>query len=419
MRGLPNYGSLLKIKETEDYFRMKLYKFLAAFLLAMAIFASPSAAAASKVYTISPGSKPYKGLMTHFSTYNTYTKHYYLLRSYLEQLEHIGGGTLIIEKGTYTISNTLYVPSNVTIRFKDGVKIIKGTKTGTKMFGPSKTVFQLIKPSDSFKKGVRSKYNGEKNISFIGEGKAIIDLRYITDAIAIVAGHNRQLKIENIQFENLKQGHFIEMDATDTALISNNRFINSQPSENRNKEAINLDTPDKLTNGWHNPWSTYDKTPNKNITITNNTFTNLDRAIGTHKYSEGKYHDKIIIRGNYIEKMRQDAIRVMNWTNPVIEKNTIKDVADGGGTFRGILASGVKNPMFCYNTFEDIARPIGIMPWKNNGPGSEYKVTYNTINQQNIEALKTNHIINTTENFVRIYLQYNVFDRDRLIIPLP
>jgi hypothetical protein len=182
--------------------------------------------------------------MTNFNTYNKYTKHYYLLRSYLEQFEKAGGGTLILTKGTYTIPKTLYVPSNVTIRLKNGVKIVKGNKTGTKKIGPNKTLFQLVKPSISLKKGVRGKYDGEKNITFIGEEKAIIDLRFEADTIAIVAGHNRNIKIQNIQFQNLKQGHFIEMDATDTALISDNEFINSRASANQNKEAINLDTPD-------------------------------------------------------------------------------------------------------------------------------------------------------------------------------
>lgn len=377
-----------------------------------------SVSAAPKTYTIKPSSKPFKGKMSNFSTYNKYTKQYYLLRSYLEQFEKAGGGTLILTKGTYTIPKTLYVPSNVTIRLKNGVKIVKGTKTGTKKIGPNKTLFQLVKPSISLKKGVRGKYDGEKNITFIGEGKAIIDLRFEADTIAIVAGHNRNIKIQNIQFQNLKQGHFIEMDATDTALISDNEFINSRASANQNKEAINLDTPDKSTKGWDHPWSKYDKTPNRNIKIINNIFKNLDRAIGTHKYSEGKYHDKVVIQKNMIDTMRQDPIRVMNWSNAVIENNTIKNVVNGSGTYRGIFASGVLYPTFRNNYFENVSRPIGIMPWKNIGPGSAYKVTYNTISSVNITALKTNRVKKTKESFIRINKIYNVFDRDTLKLPL-
>ncbi|MEH7075103.1 right-handed parallel beta-helix repeat-containing protein [Neobacillus drentensis] len=391
--------------------KVKLTKLFIACSMMIGLAAPMSVSAAAKTYTISPTSKPYKGKMTNFSTYNKYTRQYYVLRSYLEQFEKAGGGTLILKKGTYTIPKTLYVPSNVTIRLKSGAKILKGTKTGTKKIGPNKTLFQVVKPSISLKSGVRGKYDGEKNITFIGEGTAIIDLNFELDTIAIVAGHNRNIKIQNIHFQNLKQGHFVEMDATDTASITENEFVNSKASVNKNKEAINLDTPDKVTKGWNHPWSKYDKTPNRNIKIVGNLFKNLDRAIGTHKYSEGKYHENILIQSNTIDTMREAPIRVMNWKNAVIENNTIKNVVNGSGTFRGIFASGAINPTFRENYFENVARPIGFMPWRNSDPGSVYKVTYNTISPANIAALKTNRIKKTKENFIRINYIYNVFDR--------
>lgn len=389
-------------------------------IIALLLFFSTSipltASAASPTYTISPSSKTYKGNMMNFTTYNSNTKHYYLIRSYLERLEKTGGGTLVLKKGTYTISNTLYVPSNVKIVLKDGVTLVKGTKTGTSKFTASKSMFQLIRPSRSGKKGIYGGYKGEKSISFIGEGSATIDMKYVKDGIAIIAGHNKYIKIKNITFKNMLSGHFIEMDATYRATISGNKFLNSKPSANRNKEAINLDTPDKTTKGWNQAWSKYDKTPNKRITIEKNTFKNLDRAIGTHKYSEGKYHESIIVQYNKIDTTRQDAIRVMNWSNSTIQNNTIKNVAGGSGTYRGILASGAINPTFKNNTIENAARPMQFMPWKNSGPGSEYKVTYNKLSNDNIKDLSTNKAVNVTEKFIRINNTYNVFDKDTLKI---
>ena len=116
--------------------------------------------------------------------------------------------------------------------------------------------------------------------------------------------------------------------------------------------------------------------------------------------------------------MRQDPIRVMNWSNAVIENNTIKNVVNGTGTFRGIFASGVTNPTFRNNYFENVARPIGIMPWKNIGTGSAYKVTYNNISNANINALKTNRIKNTKKTFIRINSIYNEFIKGTTKIPL-
>lgn len=361
------------------------------------------------VYSINPSSKTYRNNMMNFTTYNSHTKHYYLLRSYLERLEQKGGGTLVLKKGTYTISNTLYVPSNVTIKMEDGVKVMKGNKTGTSMFASAKSIFQLIRPTKSSKRSVYGQYNGEKNISLIGEGSVIIDMKYEKDGIAIIMGHNKNIKVENIHFKNMHSGHFIEMDASEDVAIRKNSFTDSKASENVNKEAINLDTPDKNTNGWSQAWSTYDKTPNKNVIIENNHFKNLDRAVGTHKYSEGKYHDNIVIRNNIIEKTRSDAIRVMNWSNAEIKNNIIKDVENGKAGTRGILASGATNPTFKKNTFQKVGRTIQFMAWKNSGPGSTYKTTYNRLNKKNKKDLTNNIAIDTDETFIRINNSYNEY----------
>src|SRR5699024_255196 len=394
---------------------MKKYSFV---LLGMVLFlglllpAHTFEAKSKPTYTITPNSTTFNDQFLNFTTYNKQTKHYYLLRSYLEQLEKTGGGTLVLKKGTYTITNTLYVPSNVTIKLKNGVKIVKGTNSGTKQFSASKSIFQFIRPSLSKNEGVFGGYNGEKNISIIGEGSASIDLKYDYDSLALIIGHNQNIRVENIHFKNMHSGHFIEIDATKNAIIRNNTFRNSKPSEKENKEAINIDTPDKSTLGWNQKWSKFDKTPNSYMVIENNTFYNLDRAIGTHKYSGGKFHDQMIIRNNSIEKMRKDAIRVMNWSNSVIENNTIRDVApSSANNNRGILASGAINPTFKNNTLVNMPRPIQFMAWKNSGYGSLYDITNNELSNKNMRDLATNTIIGYDEDFIRINHVYNKFDQ--------
>ncbi|MGY0691358.1 S-layer homology domain-containing protein [Virgibacillus sp. FSP13] len=395
--------------------RKHIFGFLILTFILMVTFTSgsTSAYAASKpVYTISPSDNTYHNNMMNYSTYTNKTKHYYLIRSYLEQLEKTGGGTLVLTKGTYTVTNALYVPSNVTIKLQDGVKIVKGTETGTSKMNAAKSLFQLIRPSQSQKKGVYGGYRGDKNIKIIGSGTATIDLNYVKKAIAVVAGHNQNITIQNIHFKNSNSSHFIEIDATKNAVIKNNKFTGSKPSKGLNAEAINIDTPDALTKGFNSIWSNMDKTPNDNMKIVNNTFYNLDRAIGTHQYSGGKYHNKIVIRNNKIEKTRSDAIRVMNWSNSVIEGNTFKDVAPGpNNDNRGILASGAINPTFQNNIFVSIPRAMQFTVWKNNGTGSQYDVTYNKLSAKNKNALKTNTIVDYQEDFIRINKEYLKYDK--------
>ncbi len=369
------------------------------------------------VYTITTKSKPCDK-SANYTTYNKYTKDYYTILSYLKKLEDKGGGTLIIEKGVYTITNTLYIPSNVTIKLMDGVKLVKGTKTGTSKFKASHSIFQLCSYSNSAKKGVYSKYEGETGISIIGEGKAEIDLNYDKDTIGIMMGHNSNITISNIIFSNMNGGHFIELDASKDVTIANCIFQKHKDSSNNNKEAINIDTPDKVTNGFHADWSSYDKTPNKNITISDCSFVDLERAIGTHKYSENKLHENVQILNNVISNCDQDAIRVMNWKKPVIKGNTISNVANQKAGMRAILISGVNDPQISENTFKKVSRPIQIMPWKNTGDGSEYNIIYSDISAECIELMKNNELEECDENFIRYNKTYNEFKENTEKIPV-
>ncbi|WP_102691015.1 NosD domain-containing protein [Rummeliibacillus pycnus] len=349
-------------------------------------------------------------------SYTPQTKQYYALRSYMEQLEKQGGGKIIFTKGVYTISNVLYVPSNVTLEFEDGTEIVKGDETGTPTMNPSSSIFQLIRPSLSKKERAVSGHNGEKNISFIGKGKVVFNLNFKLSSFAIIMGHNKNVHISNIQFRNMNAGHFIEMDASEDVTIANSQFIDSKPSDRFIKEAINIDTPDKTTLGWSSKWSNFDCTANNRINIINNKFVNLDRAIGTHKYSGGHLHTNVVIRGNLIDTTRNDAIRIMNWKTPIIEKNDIRNVAVNDSKKRGILSSGAINPKIRNNTFTNVGRAIQFIAWKNNGPGEQYEEIKDVLTDEEKELLKTNQLFNTTENFIRISSVYAVYTKPEKII---
>ncbi|HWI48009.1 MAG TPA: right-handed parallel beta-helix repeat-containing protein [Rummeliibacillus sp.] len=356
-------------------------------------------------YTVTTKTKTLDSKMTKFSTYNSNTKTYYMLRSYLEQLEKTGGGKLILKKGTYTVTNALYVPSNVTIQLEDGVTIVKGTDTGTEKMLPSNSIFQFIRPSKAQKEHVYGKFEGEKNIQLIGKGTATIDVNYDLKTLGIVMGHNQNITIDHVQFKNMNGGHFIELDASNHVVIKNSSFTSSLHMDEHDKEGINLDTPDLATQGFTHNWSKYDKQANNDVVITNNVFDGLDRAIGTHKYSEGSLHNNVVIRDNTILNMRSDAIRVMNWSNPIIENNTITNIGDKSNpydTTRGILLSGVSNPTIQKNTFIEVPRAMQFMVWENTGPGSEYKPIYNKLSEENKKTLQNNVITSGTENYIRI-----------------
>lgn len=359
-------------------------------------------------YTLTPEDTPFQNYFMNYSSYNDTTRQYYMLRSYFEQLERVGGGTINIKKGIYQITGTIYVPSNVTIILEDGATLQKIEYTNGEDITNSKSIFQLVGPSKSDVEGAYGAYDGERNIKFIGHGNASIDLNYVMDAIGIVLGHNNNVDIQGITFKNMQSGHFIELDASINILISNNRFLDSKPSTSGLKEGINIDTPDKNTKGFNAIWTKHDKTPNKDIVIENNTFTNLERAIGTHKYSDQSYHDNVQIINNTIDGTSSDAIRIINWSNTVIKGNRISNVH--GANNRALLISGAINPTITDNYFVNVPRPIQLMPWKNTDAGSIYPITYNQVSPDNISQMLQNHLTNVGEPFIRVNNDYKVFD---------
>ena len=377
-----------------------------------------------KVYKISPKTKPLKASNYRKSKlYNKKTKAYFTIRSYMEKFQKAGKGTLVLKKGTYTITNTIGVPSNVTIIFEKGVKLVKGTKTGKKKMPASISIFQLIRQSKMKKKGVYGGHDGEKNIHFVGKGGVTVDMKYMKGAIGIVMGHNQDVTVDRINFKNLNGGHFIEMDASSNISITNCSFKKAKKKSDYVKEAINLDTPDKTTHGFNSAWSKYDKTPNENITIKNCKFSELGRAVGTHKYSASGqkqiYHTNVVVQGNQISNMKYDApIRVLNWKDSVVENNTITTVKQSGKkNTRGILVNGGVNVSVKNNRITGAGRAIQYTPWKNTGSGSQYPITYNTLTEQNLADITTNVAkkMATGEYFVRINAKYNVFTNAKKI----
>lgn len=362
--------------------------------------------AKKKTYTMTAKSKPISKRYLKSKLYTKKTRTYFALRDRLERLEKSKGGTIILKKGTYSLTNAVYVPSNVTIIFKNGVKFTKGKSTRVKGWKASSSMFQLIKPSKSKKKRVYGKYNGMKNITFRGEGNAVIDMKYFNKGISIITGHNKNVTITGLTFKNIKSGHFIEMDATKNAKITDCKFYNGKG--NAKKEAINLDTPDKTTRGYSQEWSKFDKTPNYKVNIENCEFSNLGRSIGTHQYSGGKYHTYVTIKNCSIKKMKEDAVRMMNWKYPVFMNNSIDHVVYSGRN--GIIGSGLIYPTIKNNTFKNIkGKAMLLAPWKNSGGGSQYAITYNKFSNKNLIDLGDNVGVNVKENYVKIAWKYQVY----------
>lgn len=374
---------------------------------------APSRAEAKKNFTISTSSKPYKNKYVKTNVYNKYTKHYLAIRSYLDYMTKRGGGTLTLKKGTYNLTNSILLPSNVKLVLNDGVVLNKTSKTHTKELKAGHVLIECVRSSRIKKKGVIGGYKGEKNISIIGKGKVTINLGKCNNSEAIRIPHCQNVTIDNISFINLRNGHFIEIDASKNVTITNCNF-----SKNKNGErcAINLDTPDKVTNGFNGAYSKFDKTPNVNVTIQDCTFTDLHRGIDTHRFSPNKYHTNVQVLNCTFRNCIQSPIQMENWKDAVIKGNTfdtVKGWKDNSGKaiqkekFGIFMRGGVIDPIISENTFDNVYMPFYAKGYHKEPAGdraSKYPATYNSFSAESIESMKNNTL---GENAVLRYFAIN------------
>ena len=362
-------------------------------LLGMTLCCSiPGQAHAKKNFTLSTSSKPYKNKYMKSAAYNKYTKHYLTIRSYLDYMSTKGGGTLTLKKGTYNLTNAIVVPSNVTILLKDGVVMNKTNNTHTKALKAGHVLFECVRGSRINKKSIVGRYNGEKNIRIAGEGTVTINLGKCNKSEAIRIPHCQNVSVENISFTNLRDGHFIEINASKNVTVANCTFSNNKNGE---RCAINIDTPDKLTDGFNGKYSKFDKTPNIDVTIKNCGFYNLHRGIDTHRYSPNKYHTNIQVLGCTFRGSAQSPVMMENWKNAVISGNTFDEVKGWNDSdiqkekFGIFMKGGVIDPIIRDNTFDHVYLPIFA---KGNHKDSDlnYPATYSSFSAASIESMKHN-----------------------------
>ena len=313
-----------------------------------------------------PETRPYRERYTDEDTYRGNTKGYYQLRSYMEQLEYCGGGTLTLKKGTYYISNAVCIPSNVKIVFEDGVVIKKTKAIYQTELDNHKVIFIFVPPSKAKKKESVSGYGGTHDVTMTGIGNVVIDCNNKLPGRGMDMGHCRNIVIENLTFHNQYGSHYIELNSSQNVIVRNCNFWKFRDYKGDTyKEAINIDGTDYAVNGFNHVWSKHDKTVCQNIEITNCKFTDLGTAIGSHTYvaNQGQqcYHTNICITDNVFFGSTNCAIRALNWRNVLIADNSFRDIGiQNGAKNFSIFMGGVIDATVTRNAFANVYVPVTI-----------------------------------------------------------
>lgn len=364
-----------------------------------------------KEFTLNPASEPYHERYTDSVDYtanNSEARTYFMLRSYMEQLEYTGGGTITLLPGEYVISHSVCIPSNVTLKLSDGVLLRKVKATNTEI-GTHKTMLELVPPSLEKTQATLSGYNGSQNVTIEGTGSAIIDCAFVTNAMGVVLGHSQNVNIRGIAFINEYGSHFIELNSSKNVTVENCSFTDFKIYDNKShKEAINIDSTDTNNNGFNYEWSSHDRTTCDTVMIQNCIFTNMGVAVGSHTYStldnNQLYHENITFQNNKVNATFNAGIRMLNWRNAVIKNNMfvgIQGLDDNkDSTYTCILVKGAVNPTITGNTFNrgGTKSYYAVVIYEKTEPAvtgainAGYPATYCEISEQNRADLRKNTV---------------------------
>lgn len=214
-------------------------------------------------------------------------------------------------KGKYYINTTLNIFSNTELYLDEETTLVQDAPKGQ----------NIVKAGDFSQKHIL--YNGFRNIKIDG-GKWDMQSN---GSCAMRFGHCTNLSIRNVNITNIMDAHHIEAAAVDTLSITDSTFTSSLRRGSNSCEAIQLDI---LHDSKHFPgFEEFDDTPNKNVTISGCTFSNLHSGIGTRSAVVSKYFDNVVIENNKFENIQEKAISCFNYKNSKIINNTFTNVNSG------------------------------------------------------------------------------------------
>jgi hypothetical protein len=364
-------------------------------------------------YVVDPSTEPLaSSLYMKAAAYNDYTKNYYMLRSYTEDLEKRGGGTLTLSPGVYSVTNVVYIPSDTKVYLSDGVLIENAVSTHTPALTATKTVFHFCDPSKAraaasytgsrlgdYTNGYTG-YNGVHNSALIGYGSATIDMMGVSDRYGALMVHANNILVQGVAFNGIVNGHGLEVNASANVNIKNCTFTGSTLATSKSDEGVNIDSADLETGGINVPYSSYDLTACSDITIQGCTFSDLPRAIGTHTYSYEHPHLRIKVVGNTIRNTFRSAIGAMYWQDGLIQGNTIDGV---GNNKYGISGEGTINLTVTNNTFANMFRIAEFFVWEEDYyPAISPVMSDAALNT----ILNSNSFVNVTNQDIRMEPDY-------------
>ena len=214
--------------------------------------------------------------------------------------------TVKVERGTYTLSSTLFIYSNTNLELLN-VTLNRG-RSGINML--------RIGDYDTESSGVTGYHY--RNITING---GTFDGKNVAGTVMKLT-HAKNVTLKNITLTNTKNYHLIETAGVDGLTVYNCAFTNmTLDSGNKSYEALQLDVlkKDNIVE------TRSEDLCMKNVTVEKCLFENCFRGVGSHTAVHNNPHNNINIRSNTFRNLKSAAIQTVGWVNSNITGNTISN----------------------------------------------------------------------------------------------
>lgn len=218
---------------------------------------------------------------------------------------------ILIEPGTYTLTQSLLIYSN-TCLYMEGVTFLQAKSCTGNML-------RVGKSTDS-----QSGYC-YKNITIDGGVSGGIWDEDYNNHTAIKVAHTKNFSAKNIIVQNTIDGHLMEVAGVDGFSLTNCIFQNQLLDTTRYTEAVQFD----ILVSDHLSGYTPEDLANNNISITGCTFFNVPKGIGSHTLILNNPMSNVQITNNTFQNNACAAVDLVGVTNCTVSGNTIKDCPKG------------------------------------------------------------------------------------------
>lgn len=227
--------------------------------------------------------------------------------------------SVIVPPGSYTVSDTIHMYSNLTLYARGAVI--------TKACADKHVVLRLGDQETS-----AGGYDGYRNITIEG-GNWDLNYPIVEDKegeggfVGFRIGHASHVMIKDVTFLNNLKSHFLEFAGVKDVTVTGCTFKGYwQEYEGGGQECIQMDAClDYIFPGYR----PFDGAVCEDVRIENNTFQDVFAGVGSHSMIYDRPYQNIVIRGNTFQNIRKRAVWCLNYVNGTVENNRMENV--GGG----------------------------------------------------------------------------------------